>query len=91
MSITYRKKNNRVDYFGILGIQKGTTLTFSRDKNITCIVSDNGKVIFRDKVTTLSGSALKIIKEMGYDWGRAQGAHFWCYKGKTLRELITKK
>ena len=35
-----RKKRSRIDYFGILGIQKGTTLTFSKDKNITCIVSD---------------------------------------------------
>ena len=91
MSITARKKNNRVDYFGILGIQKGTTLTFSKDKNITCTVSDNGKVIFRNKETTLSGSALLIINEMGYDWWRLQGAHYWCYQGKTLRKLVAEK
>ena len=86
-----RKKRGRIDYFGILGIQKGTTLTFSKDENITCVVSDNGKIIFRDKETTLSGSALLITNEMGYDWGQVQGAGYWCYQGKTLRELVSEK
>jgi hypothetical protein len=86
-----RKKRGRIDYFGILGIQKGTTLTFSKDKNITCVVSDNGKIIFRDKETTLSGSALLVTNEMGYDWGQVQGAGYWCYQGKTLRELVSEK
>ena len=86
-----RKKRGRIDYFGILGIQKGTTLTFSKDKNITCTVSDNGKIIFRDKETTLSGSALLITNEMGYDWGQVQGAGYWCYQGKPLRELVSEK
>ena len=86
-----RKKRGRIDYFGILGIQKGTTLTFSKDENITCTVSDNGKIIFRDKETTLSGSALLITNEMGYDWGQVQGAGYWCYQGKTLRELVSEK
>ena len=86
-----RKKRGRIDYFGILGIQKGTTLTFSKDENITCVVSDNGKIIFRDKETTLSGSALLITNEMGYDWGQVQGAGYWCYQGKTLRELVIEK
>ena len=86
-----RKKRGRIDYFGILGIQKGTTLTFSKDEKITCVVSDNGKIIFRDKETTLSGSALLIINEMGYDWGQVQGAGYWCYQGKTLRDLVSEK
>ncbi|MDA7462432.1 GIY-YIG nuclease family protein [Candidatus Pelagibacter ubique] len=86
-----RKKRGRIDYFGILGIQKGTTLTFSKDENITCVVSDNGKIIFRDKETTLSGSALLVTNEMGYDWGQVQGAGYWCYQGKTLRDLVSEK
>ena len=86
-----RKKRGRIDYFGILGIQKGTTLTFSKDKSITCTVSDNGKIIFREKETTLSGSALLVTNEMGYDWGQVQGAGYWCYQGKTLRDLVSEK
>ncbi len=30
-------------------------------------------------------------KNMGYDWGQVQGAGYWCYQGKTLRELVTEK
>jgi len=86
-----RKKRGRIDYFGILGILKGTTLTFSKDENITCTVSDNGKIIFREKETTLSGSALLVTNEMGYDWGQVQGAGYWCYQGKTLRDLVSEK
>ncbi len=84
-----RKK--RINYFGILGISKGTILTFSKDKNITCEVSNNGKVIFRGKETSLSGSALIVTNEMGYDWGQVQGAGYWCYQGKTLRDLVSEK
>ena len=54
-------------------------------------VFDKGKIIFRDKETTLSGSALLVTNEMGYDWGQVQGAGYWCYQGKTLRELVSEK
>ena len=86
-----RKKRGRIDYFGILGIQKGTTLTFSKDESITCEVADDGKVIFRGKETSLSGSALLITNELGYDWGQVQGAGYWCYQGRTLRDLVSEK
>ena len=86
-----RKRRGRIDYFGILGIAKGTTLTFSKDENITCEVADDGKVIFRGKETSLSGSALLITNEMGYDWGQVQGAGYWCYQGRTLRDLVAEK
>ena len=86
-----RKRRGRIDYFGILGIAKGTTLTFSKDENITCEVAEDGKVIFRGKETSLSGSALLITNEMGYDWGQVQGAGYWCYQGRTLRDLVSEK
>ena len=86
-----KKRRGRIDYFGVLGIEKGTVLTFSKDESITCVVSENGKVIFKDKEVTLSGSALEITNEMGYDWGQVQGSGYWCYKGKTLRDLVHEK
>ena len=86
-----KKRRGRIDYFGILGIEKGTVLTFSKDESITCVVSENGKVIFKDKEVTLSGSALEITNEMGYDWGQVQGSGYWCYNGKTLRDLVQEK
>ena len=37
---TAKRKSRRIDYFGILGISVGTTLTFSKDQAITCEVAD---------------------------------------------------
>ena len=82
-----KKKKGRVDYFGILGIRIGETLTFSKDQNLTCVVKENGQVLFREELTTLSGSALTIVSEMGYNWQQVRGAGYWCYKGTTLLDL----
>ena len=82
-----KKKKGRVDYFGILGIRIGETLTFSKDQNLTCVVKENGQVLFREELTTLSGSALTIVSEMGYSWQQVRGAGYWCYKGTTLLDL----
>ena len=82
-----KKKKGRVDYFGVLGINDGEILTFSKDQTITCEVKENGQVLFRDELTSLSGSALTIVSEMGYNWQQVRGAGYWCYKGTTLLDL----
>ena len=82
-----KKRNGAYDYFSILGIPLGTILTYSKDHTITCEVLDNRKVRFRDKVTSLSASALIIANEMGYDWTKINGAAYWCYNKKSLVEL----
>ena len=50
---------------------------------------ENGKVKFRGETTSLSGSALTITNEMGYEWGTVHGAGYWCYQGRTLRDLVS--
>ena len=82
-----KKRSGRFDYFGVLGITVGTTLTFSKDNTITCEVIDDRQVKFRDQNTSLSASALIIINEMGYEWNQINGAAYWCYRGKTLVDL----
>ena len=82
-----KKKKGRVDYFGVLGINDGEILTFSKDQTITCEVKENGQVLFRDELTSLSGSALIIVSEMGYNWQQVRGAGYWCYKGTSLLDL----
>ena len=82
-----KKKKGRVDYFGVLGINDGEILTFSKDQTITCEVKENGQVLFRDELTSLSGSALIIVSELGYNWQQVRGAGYWCYKGTTLLDL----
>ena len=82
-----KKRKGRVDYFGVLGINSGEILTFSKDQSLTCEVGENGQVIFRGEVTTLSGSALIIVSEMGYDWQQINGPGYWCYRGAKLLDL----
>ena len=84
---TAKKQRRRVNYFKILGIDAGAILTFSKDETITCEVADNGKVLFREEITSLSGSALTILSELGLGWTHARGPAHWCYKGTTLLDL----
>jgi len=82
-----KRKQGKVDYFGILGINEGEVLTFVKDPSLTCEVKDNGQVLFREELATLSGSALTIIHELGYEWQRVSGPAHWCYNGTTLTDL----
>ena len=52
---------------------------------------DDDQVEFRGEITSLSKSALTIINEMGYEWGKIAGPQFWMYKGKTLYDLNNSK
>lgn len=82
-----KSRNKRVDYFSLLGIQIGEVLRFAKDEGQTCEVVENGRVLFRGEVNTLSGSALTLVSEMGYNWQQVRGAGYWCYKGITLLDL----
>jgi len=84
---TAKRKKGRVDYFSILGINAGEILTFSKDESLTCEVKENGQVLFRKELASLSSSALVIVSEMGYNWERVSGPSYWCYKGTTLVDL----
>ena len=81
-----KKKRGKFN-FGMVNIQPGTVLEFSKDNTITCEVIDDSKVKFRDKITSLSDAADIILREMGYDWEQAHGPRFWIYKGKSLSDL----
>ena len=81
-----RKKRSKFN-FGMINIEPGTILEFTKDKTITCEVVDDTKVKFRGEVTSLSASANTILHEMGYDWEQAHGPRFWMYQGKSLRDL----
>ena len=82
-----KKRISRYDYFSIFNIKPGEILTFYKDKTITCEVYDERQVKFRDKITSLSNSALIVLNEMGYESTSVQGAMCWCYKEKSLLDL----
>ena len=85
-----QRNKNRFNFMSI-GIEPNTTLEFKKDTSQTCKVMDDDQVEFRGEITSLSKSALTIITEMGYEWGKIAGPQFWTYKGKTLYELNNSK
>jgi len=47
----------------------------------------NGKILYKDKETSLSKSAQEILKKhFDKDWKAVQGTIYWTYQGKTIRE-----
>ncbi len=84
-----RERNRReVFRFSILGIHPGTVLTFVRDHTVQAIVVDDKRVEFEGKDTSLSSSALEILRSRyGYKANTIAGPQYWCYEGKTLSEL----
>ena len=81
-----RTKRTRFS-FEMINIQPGTELTFVKDENQKCKVLDDRFVEFREEKMTLSGSALIIINEMGYDWNRIHGPAYWELEGQSLHKL----
>lgn len=73
--------------FKMVGIQPGTVLTFKYDEDITCTVVDHRNVEFDGETLSLSAAALAALRQRGLHWKAAQGAIYWVYEGKTLKEL----
>ncbi len=83
-----KARNQRKRFsFNLINIQPGTELTFSKDENQKCKVIDDRLVEFRGEEMTLSGSALVVINELGYDWSQIHGPAYWEYQGKSLHNL----
>ena len=70
--------------FTELGIPAGAALTFTKDKQVTCLVVADGRVEYRGELLSPSGAALKAIRNLGYDWSTVNGYDFWEYEGETL-------
>ena len=49
------------------------------------------QIEFIGEITSLSKSALTIISQMVYKWGKVAGRQLWMYKGKTLYDLNNSK
>ncbi len=84
-----RERNRRETFrFSILGIQPGSVLTFVRDDAIQASVVDDKKIMFDGKETSLSNSALEILRNRyGYRAQTIAGPQYWCHEGRTLSEI----
>ena len=69
-----------------IGIKEGAVLEFSKDENVTAKVIGIHEIEFEGQVTSLTASALIVIKRLGYTWKRIQGPQYWMYSGETLSE-----
>lgn len=70
----------------MVGIAPGAVLTFKLDEDITCRVLDNRNVGFEGEKISLSGAALSVMRQRGNNWKAVQGAAYWIFEGKTLKE-----
>jgi hypothetical protein len=49
-------------------------------------VTSDKKVEFEGEVTSLTASALTLVRRMGYTWTKIAGPAYWEYEGETLAE-----
>ena len=84
-----RERNRRENFrFSILGLKAGSVLTFLRDESIQATVIDDRRISFDGKETSLSSSALEILRaRYGYRAKTIAGPQYWCHEGKTLSEM----
>ena len=84
-----RERNRRENFkFSLLGLKAGSVLTFLRDESIQATVIDDRRISFEGKETSLSSSALEILRtRYGYRAKTIAGPQYWCFEGKTLSEI----
>ena len=72
------------------GLKLGDELHFVNDETHTAVVISEKKVNFRGEETSLSGSALVLLKEQGYQWTRVNGWKYWTLNGETIAERLSR-
>jgi hypothetical protein len=89
-SLNNEKKTKDRFNFEMTKVPIGSVLSFVKDPSITAIVVDKHKIEFNGEVTSLSKSALEIMKGMGYNWKTIKGTGFWTFESETLTERRTR-
>ena len=85
-AVEKHKKRRPPFRFSHVRINKGETLTFSKDDSITAEVISDRQIKFEDTETSLSASAHKILERMGYRPVATPGPDYWRYKDESLSE-----
>ena len=68
----------------MVGIAPDTELIFSRDESITCKVLDKHEVEFEGERMSLTASALRVMKRIGYSSNSIAGPQYWMFESETL-------
>jgi hypothetical protein len=85
--IEQMRRRREVRTFTSLNVPIGATLTFAKDPDITCTVSQSRKVMFRGEELSPSAAALRVVHDLGYDWSAVSGMDYWEYEGVKLSQL----
>lgn len=85
--IELMRRRREVRTFTSLNVPIGATLTFAKDADITCTVSQSRKVLFRGDELSPSAAALRVVHELGYDWSAVSGMDYWEFEGVKLSQL----
>lgn len=85
-ALSEAKKSKKPFKFSMIGAAVGDEIVSTFDKNIVATIHDDSSILFRDKVTSLSASALEIAHEHGFEWKAIQGTLRWKWHDKTLDE-----
>ncbi len=72
-----------------IGLEAGTVLTLDRDSNVRCTITGPWEVEYEGERLSLSASALKAIRGLGFEWPAANGWAHWTYNGRSLRDIVT--
>lgn len=87
LSVTAKRFN-----FATYGIPAGAILTFTRNKEKTCVVApDLANVIYEGKTYSLSELAKQLMLDLGYNWKHYRGPSFFEYNGIVLTEIKERK
>lgn len=81
------RRRREIRTFTSLNVPVGATLTFAKDPDITCTVSQPRKVLLRGEEMSPSAAALRVVHELGYDWSAVSGMDYWQFDGVKLSHL----
>ena len=70
-----------------VGIGKGAELISIIDPNLKAEVANDNQIIFRNQLMSLSGAAIMIKREHGYNPVSLRGPSFWSLNGVLLSDL----
>lgn len=81
------KKRKPPFQFFKLGITPGTELTFKLDQSVTCLVTENNKVVFQGQTISVSKAAVLALQNHGRTVKVARGPDYWLYNGQILSKM----
>ena len=73
--------------FSMVDIKPGAVLSFIEDESIECMVHDDRKVLFEERIISLSESAKILLnRNFGHSTSSARGPDYWIYENESLSE-----